>query len=62
MTKEAQDKITHDVVGSSMEVHSIMGNAFQEVVYQGHYRLRCTCEELNINANLKCLYYTKVRM
>ena len=34
MTKEEQDKITHDVIGSSMEVHSILGNGFQEVVYQ----------------------------
>jgi GxxExxY protein len=34
MTKEEQDKITHDVIGSAMEVHNILGNGFQEVVYQ----------------------------
>jgi GxxExxY protein len=34
MTKEEQDKITHDVIGSAMEVHRILGNGFQEVVYQ----------------------------
>ncbi len=34
MTKEEQDKTTHAIIGSAMEVHSIMGNGFQEVVYQ----------------------------
>lgn len=30
-TKEDQDKITHEIIGSSMEVQSILGNGFQEV-------------------------------
>lgn len=34
MTKEEQDKITHNIIGSAMEVHRILGNGFQEVVYQ----------------------------
>jgi GxxExxY protein len=34
MNKEEQDKITHRVIGCAMEVHSTLGNGFQEVIYQ----------------------------
>lgn len=34
LTKEQQDKITHSIIGCAMEVHSVLGNGFQEVIYQ----------------------------
>jgi GxxExxY protein len=34
MLKDEYDKITHEIIGSAMEVHKILGNEFQEVVYQ----------------------------
>ena len=34
MQKDEQDKITHAVIGCAMEVHNILGNGFQEVIYQ----------------------------
>jgi GxxExxY protein len=34
MNEEEQDKITHSVIGCAMEVHSTLGNGFQEVIYQ----------------------------
>jgi len=34
MTKEEQDNITRDIIGSAIEVHNFLGNGFQEVVYQ----------------------------
>jgi len=34
MTKEEQDNLTRKIIGSAMEVHNILGNGFQEVVYQ----------------------------
>jgi len=43
MTKEEQDKLTHAIIGSAMEVHSTLGNGFQEVVYQ-----RCLSIEMNL--------------
>jgi len=34
MIKNEQDKLTHEIIGCAMEVHNILGNGFQEVVYQ----------------------------
>jgi len=34
MTKPEQDKLTREIIGCAMEVHKILGNGFQEVVYQ----------------------------
>ncbi|MCL2291311.1 MAG: GxxExxY protein [Bacteroidetes bacterium] len=34
MIKREQDAITHKIIGCAMEVHSTLGNGFQEVVYQ----------------------------
>ena len=34
MTKDEQDKITHDIIACAMEVHNILGNGYPEVVYQ----------------------------
>ena len=33
MKKEDIDKITHKIIGCAMEVHNILGNGFQEVIY-----------------------------
>ena len=34
MLNDEYDKITHEIIGCAMEVHNILGNGFQEVVYQ----------------------------
>ena len=34
MIKKEQDEITREIIGCAMEVHGILGNGFQEVVYQ----------------------------
>jgi GxxExxY protein len=34
MLKDEYDKIMHEIIGSAMGVHKILGNGFQEVVYQ----------------------------
>jgi len=34
MLKDEYDNITHQIIGCAMEVHNVLGNGFQEVVYQ----------------------------
>jgi GxxExxY protein len=38
------NQITHKIIGCSMKVHSILGNGFQEVIYQ-----RALAIEFNLN-------------
>jgi GxxExxY protein len=32
--KDEIDKLTHRIIGCAMKVHSVLGNGFQEVIYQ----------------------------
>ena len=34
MLKDEYDKIKHEIIACAMEVHKILGNGFQEVVYR----------------------------
>ena len=34
MTRSEQDNLTHEIIACAMEVHKVLGNGFQEVVYQ----------------------------
>ena len=46
MLKDEYDKITREIIGCAMEVHKILGNEFQEVVYQQalYYRDELTAD------------------
>jgi GxxExxY protein len=46
MDKEKQDKITHDIIGCAMEVHKLLGNGFQEVVYQRALSIEMNLREI----------------
>lgn len=46
LTKEQQDKITHKIIGCAMEVHNIMGNGFQEVVYQRAFSIEMNLQDI----------------
>lgn len=34
MKEEIKDKLTYKIIGCAMKVHSVLGNGFQEVIYQ----------------------------
>ena len=40
--KDIKNEITHKIIGCAMQVHNIMGNGFQEVIYQ-----RCLSIEMS---------------
>lgn len=46
LTKEQQDKITHSIIGCAMEVHSVLGNGFQEVIYQRALSIEMNLREI----------------
>ena len=46
MTKPEQDKLTREIIGCAMEVHKILGNGFQEVVYQRALSIEMTLRNI----------------
>ena len=41
------DKLTHKIIGCAMQVHSTLGNGFQEVIYQRALAIEMTWQGLN---------------
>jgi GxxExxY protein len=46
MKMEEQNEITHRVIGCAMEVHRVLGNGFQEVVYQRALAVEMTLQKI----------------
>jgi GxxExxY protein len=40
------DKLTHKIIGCAMQVHTTLGNGFQEVIYQRALAIEMTWQEL----------------
>ena len=50
MTEEYKYKeMTHKIIGAAMQVHSLLGNGFQEVIYQRAMEIEMPLYGLNFN-------------
>ncbi|NNF32926.1 MAG: GxxExxY protein [Saprospiraceae bacterium] len=47
------NKLTHKIIGCAMEVHNVMGNGFQEVVYQRALAIEFSIQGLSFGRELE---------
>ena len=58
MEKSEVDKITHLIIGCCMKVHNILGNGFQEVIYQRALAIEMAKQGLNFQREMEMpIYY-----
>jgi len=54
------DLLTHKIIGCAMQVHSALGNGFQEVIYQRALAIEMTCQHLSYEREMEMpIYYRK---
>lgn len=53
INKAEIDKLTHKIIGCAMKVHSILGNGFQEVIYQRAMAIEMTKQGLNFKREME---------
>ena len=55
------EDITHKIIGSSMTVHNVLGNGFQEVIYQRALAIEMQKQILNYERELEMkIYYDNI--
>jgi GxxExxY protein len=57
--KYKYSKLTETIIGCSMEVHKILGNGFQEVIYQRALEMEMTLQGLNFSREHEMPIYYK---
>ena len=57
MEKSEVDKITHLIIGCSMKVHNVLGNGFQEVIYQRALAIEMAKQGLSFSRELEMSIY-----
>ncbi len=58
MTEKIKDDLTYKIIGCAMKVHSILGNGFQEVIYQRALGIEMAKHNLSFQRELEMpLFY-----
>ncbi|HEY6913755.1 MAG TPA: GxxExxY protein [Paludibacter sp.] len=57
--KYRYSKLTETIIGCAMEVHKILGNGFQEVIYQRALEMELTLQGLNFSREHEMPIYYK---
>lgn len=57
------EKLTHDIIGCAMKVHSTLGNGFQEVIYQRALAIELEKQGLNFQREMEMgIYYDGIHI
>ncbi len=51
------EEITHKIIGCAMKVHSVLGNGFQEVIYQRAMAIEMRKMGLNFTREMEMTIY-----
>ena len=59
MKEEIKDDLTYKIIGCAMKVHSVLGNGFQEVIYQRALAIEMQKQGLGFERELEMpLFYS----
>ncbi len=53
-------ELTSRIIKCVYAVHSVLGNGFQEVIYQRAMQIEMNIENLNFGGKLKCRFFTAI--
>ena len=56
------EEITHKIIGCAMKVHSILGNGFQEVIYQRALAIEMKLQGLTFHREMEMFIYLHTQL
>jgi len=63
MNTEEINKITHKIIGCAMKVHSVMGNGFQEVIYQRALEIEMSKQKIGFQREFEMpIFYDEIQI